>query len=440
MVTLADVMRWDAGPVEHAARRVRAQSQQLERIHDSVRTAHPAHWSGPAADASGRAHTTLQRSLDDLSVALRRLFADVAAAADEVADLVRDRDLWREQAFDRQVRVDPNGTCWDKAPAIDGDPEEQRQHLAERREALGAVRRQGDLLLARAREIDRLLVLRLGQVPWHGDDEARQPEPGGSDLPDGTEADFGYRIGEPFQPDLHFDEDFVWGSQEPTGVDLLARAKWLAFLAGARLLRADLDDATAAYARYWENTGEPLTIDYAEAYAEDRVIQGAVDANVEKARLAAQQFIEQGGRNFSTQSPTYGVGTENENWDKTLGQHVQWVNGSVTVDGNKATMTVVIHAADRYNFNAGQADKTTGLPDNANGRFQEVGWARSFDTAGSMTKTITWDITAPGGGPADTTPSVPNYNPGREDRADRLPGVDGDPRGMDESTGRVRLP
>ena len=48
------------------------------------------------------------------------------------------------------------------------------------------------------------------------------------------------------------------------------------------------------------------------------------------------------------------------------------------------------HEKDRYNFNGGAVDIATGLPDNANGRFAVLGWAKSFITNGKVEKKVTW--------------------------------------------------
>ena len=74
-------------------------------------------------------------------------------------------------------------------------------------------------------------------------------------------------------------------------------------------------------------------------------------------------------------------------------------------NGDAVTMTVTVHAEDRYNFNSGSADIATGLPDNANGRFEEIGWAKPFDTSGELTRTVTWKL---GEAPATTSASGPD--------------------------------
>lgn len=45
---------------------------------------------------------------------------------------------------------------------------------------------------------------------------------------------------------------------------------------------------------------------------------------------------------------------------------------------------------DKYNFNRGQVDIATGLPDNENGAFEVLGWAKSFMSKGETTFEFSW--------------------------------------------------
>jgi hypothetical protein len=45
---------------------------------------------------------------------------------------------------------------------------------------------------------------------------------------------------------------------------------------------------------------------------------------------------------------------------------------------------------DFYNFNKGQVDIATGLPDDPNGRFEVLGWAKSFFSRATVLRTVTW--------------------------------------------------
>jgi hypothetical protein len=80
-------------------------------------------------------------------------------------------------------------------------------------------------------------------------------------------------------------------------------------------------------------------------------------------------------------------------WQKITGSYDLWGSADVRVKGDVVTMTFTAHAEDRYNFNKGGAkDIATGLPDAANGRFQELGWARSFTSHGTTARTVQWTL------------------------------------------------
>jgi hypothetical protein len=87
----------------------------------------------------------------------------------------------------------------------------------------------------------------------------------------------------------------------------------------------------------------------------------------------------------------------------------------VVVDGNQITMKIKVHAEDMYNFNADANDIATGAPDNENGRFSTLGWAKGFPTHGEVERTVTWTI---GESPDVSGGAGPDRNAPGEDRAD----------------------
>ncbi|WP_142386828.1 hypothetical protein [Mycobacterium hubeiense] len=250
----------------------------------------------------------------------------------------------------------------------------------------------------------------------------------------------GFVIGPPTKPKLEWDEDFEYGSQSPTLKDWRDRAEWQAKLAGGRLLRPDLDDATAMYEHYWDNDGKPIVFDYEEAYREDTGVRANVNAEIARAQRAAEDLVRAGNTSFSmtgnaSATKEYPV---TENWQKAIGGYQQWSSADVRVDGNKVTMEVTVHAEDHYNFNRGETDIGTGTPDEVNGRFAEVGWAKPFDSSGSVTRTITWELGSAPSGEA----GGPQFNPGREDRVDGRGSAGSFPDwpSNNRGTGRVGLP
>lgn len=77
---------------------------------------------------------------------------------------------------------------------------------------------------------------------------------------------------------------------------------------------------------------------------------------------------------------------------KVIGAHHIWGNADISVDQNgKYTMKITINEIDKYNFNKGMSDIVTGSPDNENGCFAVLGWAKSFMTYGKLVRVVTWN-------------------------------------------------
>lgn len=53
-------------------------------------------------------------------------------------------------------------------------------------------------------------------------------------------------------------------------------------------------------------------------------------------------------------------------------------------------MNITINETDRFNFNPGSSDLASGIPDNFNARFAQLGWTRSFTTYGKIEKRVVW--------------------------------------------------
>jgi RHS repeat-associated protein len=201
-----------------------------------------------------------------------------------------------------------------------------------------------------------------------------------------------YKLGGPTEPPMAFDEDFVYDpNAKATAGDYLAWTKWGGMLLASDLLRHDLSDANAAYAHYRDGTGTDMDIDYEKAYRDDSNIHGGLNNEIASAEAEAERLAASGGPHFTMTGDAVRMGQPiTEDWQKTIGGH--WLWGSATVEqcAGKFTMTITLHEKDRYNFNRGASDIATGLPDNANGRFAVLGWAKSFITNGKVVKKVTW--------------------------------------------------
>lgn len=202
-----------------------------------------------------------------------------------------------------------------------------------------------------------------------------------------------YRIGSA-TPRIGFDNDFPYDPHaKPTPKDYLSWYTWRARLRGGELLRPGLDDALVAYQHYMDGTGTDLQVDYEKAYSQDASIRIGVDTQLAQAKDWAEKLYRKSGKtDFEMTGGLQPQESRTENWLKTLGAHMTWTSAQVNVQGDKVKMDVTVHAEDMYNFNKGSADLATGLPDNDNGRFETLGWAKSFRTHGTLHRTLTWTL------------------------------------------------
>ncbi|KSW11016.1 hypothetical protein FBF35_03495 [Schaalia odontolytica] len=194
-----------------------------------------------------------------------------------------------------------------------------------------------------------------------------------------------------------WDEDFVWGSKkgQANAGDYALWEAGQSGLGGAYSL--GMTDAARCYAHFRDNTGTPMSVDYERAYKEDAGIRNHVNGELNGALAAANEAALAGQSGVTLHGPQTSLGAtgnypETANWRWTLGGHNTYTDTDVQVNGDTITATVTVHARDKWNFNRGDHDSITGLGDDVNGRFEELGWAKSFETSGSMTKTYTWKV------------------------------------------------
>ena len=214
------------------------------------------------------------------------------------------------------------------------------------------------------------------------------------------------------EPDrkILWDNDFPHGSKagQDTFQDHVNWAKWQVMLdVGARGIK-NIPDAADFSAHFRDNTGTPKTFDYERAYEEDAGVRNRVNARVNDSLQAANEAATAGMTETTLYSPATSEGPYpvTENWRKTIGGHTNYTTTKVTVSGDTVTATVTVHARDKYNFDRGKADIDSKTPDAVNGRFEELGWAKSFETSGSLTQTYTWKVgEQPPTLPTDTTES-----------------------------------
>ena len=201
-----------------------------------------------------------------------------------------------------------------------------------------------------------------------------------------------YVLGWNGEPQIQFDDEFPYDPKEGATIgDYLNWAKWRTILGGARFI-GHLEDATIMYQHYLEGSGTPMTVDYHKAYREDSGIAISVRNAVREAQKAAENLAASGGAEFQMSSDAGGVDMypTTENWQKALGGHSLWGEASVYNCNERFSMAITIHVLDKYNFNKGAADIATGAPDNENGRFEVLGWAKSFEIRGTLPIAVEW--------------------------------------------------
>ena len=253
--------------------------------------------------------------------------------------------------------------------------------------------------------------------------------------------------------------------EDPTWRDRLERAKWIAKLEAAELLRPDLVDGTAAYRHFLSGNGATRDIQYGRFLENDSSGQTVLASALEDTRQAALERHDQdlagsepseGSRTYQIRTGTMSVTSGDarypypatENWQKAIGAHTIWIEATVTVtvtrlgdppgerpagspeEGEMSSsesgppsfsrsfdVEMTIHAEDMYNFNPGDADIATGTPDSANGRFEITGLGHEYLNRGTFTQSFQFEATMD---PADSPEhSASPSDPGRASRSGR---------------------
>lgn len=198
------------------------------------------------------------------------------------------------------------------------------------------------------------------------------------------------------EPDrtIEWDDDFPYGSKagQATQEDYDNWRKWKVMqLAAAGVLQHY--DSADFYGHFRENTGTPKTFDYEKAYRDDAAIRNYVNTDLNASLQAANEAVMTGQTDVTLYSPKHSVpNPATENWQRTIGGHTMYTNTAVKVEGDTVTATVTVYARDKWNFNRGEHDSGSGTPDAVNGRFEELGWGKSFQSSGSVTRTYTWKV------------------------------------------------
>lgn len=233
-----------------------------------------------------------------------------------------------------------------------------------------------------------------------------------------------YFVGAPRRPEIRHDNGFLgqFPPRSPTPADRRRYTTWRGRLELAEaaqgvpgLPKNNLPDALAAYRHFLTGRGAPRTFSY-ERYVENDAsgritLQSAILEAMSAAYDLHGSAVPPAGGSFSFTASAIACGGSvagypypaTENWQKAIGAHVIWVSGDVVVKPDETsgiprfTLTLVVHAEDRYNFNPGAADIATGIPDDDNGVFEITGLAKQYMNTATLTRRVTWS-----GAPATT--------------------------------------
>jgi hypothetical protein len=226
-----------------------------------------------------------------------------------------------------------------------------------------------------------------------------------------------YTIGPAVRPPITEDNGFLdyFPRRAPTAGDRAVFAEWATLLEGAEagqnvpfVPHNNLPDALPAYRHFLYGHGTDRIFSY------DRYVNGDPSGKLtlENALLDFRRGAEAlapaaaGATTFQITGTGIACGSNDpglaslfpypatENWQKAIGAHFIWLSGTVSVVAATPVPSFsalfTLHAEDRYNFNPGAHDITTGIPDDANGRFEVTGLAQQYTNYAVLVRTVTW--------------------------------------------------
>jgi RHS repeat-associated protein len=206
-----------------------------------------------------------------------------------------------------------------------------------------------------------------------------------------------YREGPPTRPNINWDSGFAYDPNvKPTWTDSYNWRKFGVMLIGAEQ-KGHLPDGTRAYRHYRDNTGTDLWVEYSRFYQDpgEKIGRTRIDAEILDAKLDSMVLRKKLKKDrFDITGESVLVRSSTENWQKALGFHRIWGAGQVYYDKEACMMHLhlTITMEDFYNFNKGDHDIATGLPDDINGRFEVFGWAKSFYSRGTLYTEWKWKV------------------------------------------------
>jgi hypothetical protein len=236
-----------------------------------------------------------------------------------------------------------------------------------------------------------------------------------------------FRVGPPQRPAIKHDDGHLgrFPRRQATAADRVELTKWIGRLELGEAIQGvpflpknDLPDALAAYRHFLFGKGQDRTFSYERYVQNDPSGKVTVSNAVVQAKLAAEALFA--GRRSRADQWTFNMVSsaipcgadseespwvelypypETENWQKAIGAHFLWVSAQVTATGTglhpTLTMHISVHAEDRYNFNPGDSDISTGIPDEANGKFELAGLGHQYTNYSTLTRMLRWTAMSP---------------------------------------------
>ena len=228
-----------------------------------------------------------------------------------------------------------------------------------------------------------------------------------------------YSAGPPLRPPILHDNGFLdkFPPEKPTAADRARYAEWATLLATAEAAQGvplvphnDLPDALAAYRHFLYGHGADRTFSYERYVQMDPSGRTTLANAILDARIGAEIVFRSrpatATRNFAITGSAIACGSddpdfadlfpypETENWQKAIGAHWIWlsalITAAVTLGVPTFHMVMTLHAEDRYNFNPGDHDIKTGIPDSANGRFEVTGLAMQYMNYSTLVRQVRW--------------------------------------------------
>lgn len=233
-----------------------------------------------------------------------------------------------------------------------------------------------------------------------------------------------FTVGPPVRPAIKHDDGFLgkFPARKPTAKDYAELSVWIGKLEIGEAIQGvpflpknDLPDALAAYRHFLFGKGKDRTFLYERYVQNDASGKVTIENAVLQARLAAEELFFQrrskiGGSNFEMYSTVIPCGADpeenpfgelypypdTENWQKAIGAHSIWLTAQVSGSGvgpnTNLMMHLTVHAEDRYNFNPGQSDIATGIPDDANGKFELAGLGHQYMNLSKLNRVVRWTV------------------------------------------------